>query len=82
MCIGVIFPDSKCSCSADRGDSFVDPRLGLGLSMVWSAGSPKESITVLTVCLHCVGVSMVIVGPVAKLKKFGRHAVSLGRVVV
>ena len=78
ICIGVIFPASKCSCSADRGDSLVDPRLGLGLSMVWRAGSPKASITVLTVYLHCVGVSIVIIGPVAKLKKFGRHAFSLG----
>ena len=65
MCIGEIFPVSKCRCSAVRGDSFVEPKLGLGLSMHWSAGNAKDSMTALTVCLHCVGVSMVIVGPVA-----------------
>ena len=65
MCVGEIFPDSKCSCSAVRDESFVEPRLGLGLSMQWSAGSPKDSMTALIVCLHCVGVSIVIVGPVA-----------------
>ena len=81
ICIVVIFLVSKCSCSAVRGESFVDPRLGLGLSMLWSAGSPKESTTALTLCLHCAGVSMVMVGSVVKLKKLGRHAVRLGRVV-
>ena len=80
MCIVVIFPASKCRCSDVRGDSLVDPKLGLELSMHWSAGRPKVSITALTVCLQCSGVSMVIVGPVAKLKKFGRQALRLGSV--
>ena len=33
MCIGVIFPGSKCNCSDVRGASFVEPKLGLGLSI-------------------------------------------------
>ena len=56
MCMVVIFPASKCRCSDARGASFVDPRLGRGLSMHWSAGSPRESITALTVCLLRSGV--------------------------
>ena len=80
MCIVVIFPASKCRCSDARGASVVDPRLGLELSMQWSAGSPRESITALTVCLPCSGVSMTMVGPVAKLKKFGRQALSVGSI--
>ena len=44
MCIVVIFPASKCRCSDVLGDSRVDPKLGLELSMHWSAGSPKVSI--------------------------------------
>ena len=78
MCIFEIFPVSKWRCSELRGESFVDPKLGLGLSIVWSAGSPSFSITALTVCLQCSGTSMVMVGPVAKLKKFGRQALRLG----
>ena len=80
MCIVVIFPASKCRYSDVRGDSLVDPKLGLELSMHWNAGSPKVTITALTECLQCFGVSMVIVGPVAKLKKFGRQALRLGSV--
>ena len=80
ICMVVIFPISKCRCSAVRGKSFVDPRLGLELSTDCRAGSPKVSITALTECLWCSGVSMVMVGPVAKLKKFGRQALRLGNV--
>ena len=78
MCIVVIFTASKCRCSDVRGDSLVEPKLGLELSMHWSAGSPRESITALTVCLPCSGVYMMMVGPVVKLKKFGRQALRLG----
>ena len=69
MCIVVIFPASKCRCSDARGASFVDPRLGLELSIQWSVGSLRESITALKVCL-----------PVAKLKKFGRQALRVGSI--
>ena len=54
------------------------PGLGLELSIQRSAGSPRESITALTVCLPCSGVSMMMVGPVVKLKKFGRQALRVG----
>ena len=80
MCIVVIFPVSKCRCSDARGASFVDPRLGLELSMQWSAGSPRESITALTMCLPCSGVSTMMVGPIVKLKKFGRQALRIGSI--
>ena len=80
MCIVVSLPASKCRCSDARGASFVDPRLGRELSIHWSAGSPKESITALTVCLPCSGVSMMMVGPVAKLKKLGRQALRVGSI--
>ena len=81
MCIGVIFPASKCNCNAVRGVSLVVPKLGLGLSTDWSPGSAKVSTIALTSCLHCVGISIVIVGPVAKLKKVGRQAMRRGMVV-
>ena len=80
MCIVVIFPASKCKCSDARGASLVDPKLGLGLSIHWRAGSPRASITALAVCLQCSGVSMKMVGPFAKLKKFGRQALRVGSI--
>ena len=71
MCIDVILPVSKCSCRTDRGLSLVVPKLGLGLSMVCSPGNPRVSTMDCTACRNCVGMSIVIVGPVVKLKKLG-----------
>ena len=62
----------------DLGASLVVPKLGLGLSTAWSPGSPRVTTMAWTACLQCVGTSIVIVGPVAKVKKLGRQAMMRG----
>ena len=58
--------------------SFVDPRLGRGRSIVWSAGSSMVEISPLTAGPNCDGMSTLMIGPLLKLKKFRRQVVSRG----
>ena len=58
------------------------PRLGRGLSIVWTAGSLKESSVLLVAKRCCVGTSMQMIGPVSNLKKFNRQLLSRGSAIV
>ena len=60
----------------------VEPKLGRGLSIVWTAGNPKESSVFLVAKRCCVGTSMLMIGPVSNLKKFNRQLLSRGCAIV
>ena len=63
---------------ADRGWSGVVPRLGVGLSLVWTARRPIEMSMLFVVWRNCAGMSTIKVGPASNLKKFSRHVLSCG----
>ena len=56
----------------------MDPKLVLGWSTMSMAGMPIVEMMPLTAKRNCEGTSTLMTGPAAKLKKLGRHAVSLG----